>query len=69
MGRLKEDAHGATNVADVNEEKFDWHWVKMAFKAPQTWLSSLVWFFLLIPLYVRPPQPSLHSLLLVAGET
>ncbi|KKY29560.1 putative mfs transporter [Diaporthe ampelina] len=26
MARLKEDAHGATSVADVNEEKFDWHW-------------------------------------------
>ncbi|KAJ0123990.1 major facilitator superfamily transporter [Diaporthe amygdali] len=51
MARLKEDAHGATSVADVNEERFDWHWVKMAFKAPQTWLSSLIWFFLLVPLY------------------
>ncbi|KAG6355294.1 hypothetical protein INS49_003255 [Diaporthe citri] len=51
MARLKEDAHGATSVADVNEERFDWHWVRMAFKAPQTWFSSLIWFFLLIPLY------------------
>lgn len=52
MARLKEDAHGATSVADVNEERFDWHWVRMAFKAPQTWFSSLIWFFLLVPLYV-----------------
>lgn len=57
MARLKEDAHGATSVADVNEERFDWHWVRMAFKAPQTWFSSLIWFFLLVPLYVRPHQP------------
>ena len=63
MARLKEDAHGATSVADVNEEKFDWHWVRMAFKAPQTWLSSLIWFFLLVPLYVRPPQQRLNTLL------
>lgn len=52
MSRMKEDAHGATDTADVNEERFDWHWVKMAFQAPQTWMSSLIWFFLLIPLYV-----------------
>ncbi|KAI3392297.1 hypothetical protein diail_5905 [Diaporthe ilicicola] len=26
MARLKEDAHGATSVSDVNEERFDWHW-------------------------------------------
>lgn len=58
MGRLKEDAHGATSVSDVNEERFDWHWVRMAFKAPQTWFSSLIWFFLLIPLYVRPSRPT-----------
>lgn len=55
MARLKQDAHGATNVEDVNEEKFDWRWVKMAFKAPQTWLSSLIWFFVLVPLYVSFP--------------
>lgn len=58
MARLKEDAHGATSVADVNEERFDWHWVRMAFKAPQTWFSSLIWFFLLVPLYVRLTQPT-----------
>lgn len=53
MARLKDDAHGATDVEDVNEERFHWHWVRMAFSAPQTWLSSLIWFFVLIPLYVR----------------
>lgn len=52
MFRLRQDAHGATDIADVNEEKFDWRWVRMALKAPQTWLSSLIWFFVLIPLYV-----------------
>lgn len=52
MFRLRQDAHGATDIEDVNEEKFDWRWVRMALKAPQTWLSSLIWFFVLIPLYV-----------------
>jgi hypothetical protein len=52
MLRMKMDSHGATQVGDVNEEKFDWHWIRMAFSAPQTWLCCLAWFFLLIPLYV-----------------
>ncbi|KAI2630546.1 MFS transporter-like protein [Xylaria nigripes] len=51
LSRMRMDSSGATDEDDVNKEKFDWHWVKMAFKAPQTWLSSLIWFFLLIPLY------------------
>lgn len=52
LHRMKMDAHGATNVEDVNEEHFNWHWVKMAVFAPQTLLCSLAWFFLLVPLYV-----------------
>ncbi|KAI0486926.1 MFS transporter-like protein [Xylaria cf. heliscus] len=48
--RMKLDSHGATEE-DVNNEKFDWHWVRIAFSAPQLWLSSFIWFFLLIPLY------------------
>lgn len=55
MVRLKEDAHGATDVADINQEHFDWRWVRVALKAPQTLLSSLIWFFILIPLYVSVP--------------
>ncbi|KAI1324291.1 MFS transporter-like protein [Xylariaceae sp. FL0255] len=51
LARMKDDSHGATQSEDVNREKFDWHWVRMAFKAPQTWLSCFAWFFLLIPLY------------------
>lgn len=58
MAILKQDYHGATDVEDVNEEKFDWHWVKMAFRAPQTWLSSLIWFFVLVPLYASSPWPT-----------
>ncbi|KAI1824845.1 MFS transporter-like protein [Xylaria intraflava] len=51
MLRMRMDSHGATTEEDVNEEKFDWHWVRMAFAAPQLWFSSLIWFFLLVPLY------------------
>lgn len=65
MARLKQDSHGATDIEDVNEEKFNWHWVKMAFKAPQTWLSSLIWFFVLIPLYVSSRNPSMGTTVLV----
>jgi hypothetical protein len=50
--RMKMDSHGATKEVDVNQETFDWHWVRMAFSAPQLWLSCFTWFFLLIPLYV-----------------
>jgi hypothetical protein len=53
MQRLKMDSHGATAVENVNEEHFNWHWVKMALMAPQTYFCSLAWFFLLVPLYVR----------------
>ncbi|CBX90386.1 similar to MFS transporter [Plenodomus lingam JN3] len=52
LRRMRLDAHGSTSV-DVNEEKASWSWVKMALKAPQTYLCSFIWFFLLIPLYVR----------------
>jgi MFS family permease len=52
FARMKRDMHGATTKDDVNEEEFDWHWVRMAFKNPNTWFTSLAWFFLLIPLYV-----------------
>ncbi|KAI1490830.1 MFS transporter-like protein [Biscogniauxia mediterranea] len=51
LRRMRLDSHGASLTGDVNEERFDWHWVRMALTAPQTWLSCLLWFFLLIPLY------------------
>ncbi|KAH9226677.1 hypothetical protein K456DRAFT_1754766 [Colletotrichum gloeosporioides 23] len=51
MKRLREDSHGATNVEDVNDEHFSWHWVRMAMLAPQTYFCALAWIFLLIPLY------------------
>lgn len=51
MAHLKHDFHGATSEADVDREKFDWHWVRMAFVSPNLWITSLAWFFILIPLY------------------
>ena len=52
LARMKIDGDGATNEDDVNNEKFDWHWVRMALISPNTIITSLAWFFLLIPLYV-----------------
>ena len=52
LHRMKVDAHGGTNADDVNEEHFDWRWVRMALLAPQTIILSIAWFFLLVPLYV-----------------
>ncbi|ETN43675.1 uncharacterized protein HMPREF1541_02834 [Cyphellophora europaea CBS 101466] len=51
QARLMLDAHGSTTKSDVNDEKFDWHWVKMALLSPNTIFCSLAWFFLLVPLY------------------
>jgi hypothetical protein len=61
MIRLKEDSHGASAAEDINDEHFRWHWVRMAFQAPQTYLCSLAWSFLLIPLYVSPPTPEIKT--------
>ena len=51
LRRMRMDASGSTAV-DVDNEEFDWYWVKMALKAPQTYLCAAIWFFLLVPLYV-----------------
>lgn len=52
LRRMRLDSHGATIQNSVDEERFDWHWVRMALLNPNTWFCSLAWFFLLIPLYV-----------------
>lgn len=53
LRRMRLDAHGATSV-NVDEEGFDWYWVKMALKAPQTYFNSFIWFFLLVSPACRP---------------
>ncbi|TPX09562.1 uncharacterized protein E0L32_009305 [Thyridium curvatum] len=50
LRRMRVDASGATTL-DVDEEKFNWHWVRMALLAPQTYFTAFIWFFLLVPLY------------------
>jgi hypothetical protein len=58
LHRMKSDAHGATTEEDVGQERFNWHWIRMALLSPNTWFCSLAWFFLLIPLYVSLPRSS-----------
>ena len=56
LRRMRLDAHGSTQV-DVDEEKFDWYWVKMALKAPQTYFNGFIWFFLLVSGdFPKPPS-------------
>lgn len=50
MAGLRLDSHGATDKEDVNEEKFDWHWVKMAFTSPNLWMTSLAWYVVADPM-------------------
>ena len=52
LRRMRLDASGSTTM-DVDQQEFDWYWVWMALKAPQTYLCAFIWFFLLVPLYVR----------------
>lgn len=57
-GRAAQDevrCHGATTEEDVGQERFNWHWIRMALLSPNTWFCSLAWFFLLIPLYLSLP--------------
>jgi hypothetical protein len=51
LERMRLDSAGATTI-DVDDERFNWHWVRMALMAPQTYFNAIIWFFLLIPLYV-----------------
>lgn len=48
---MKLDSQGATSVSDVDHEKFSWHWVSMAFLNWNTWLTSLVFFSVITPIY------------------
>lgn len=50
LRRMRLDASGSSSI-DVDDEKFNWHWVKMALLAPQTYLFSLLWFCLLVSLH------------------
>ncbi|MCJ1343390.1 hypothetical protein MMC31_001583 [Peltigera leucophlebia] len=45
------DARGATDEADVNQETFSWHWVRLAVLNVNTILLSLNFFAIITPLY------------------
>jgi len=47
---MKLDAHGATSTSDVKQEKFSWHWVKLALNL-NTILLSIDAFAIIIPIY------------------
>ncbi|KAF7897575.1 hypothetical protein EAF00_005803 [Botryotinia globosa] len=49
--RMKLDYRGASPVANIDNEKFDWHWVKLAVFNWNTWLLSLNFFAVITPIY------------------
>ncbi|KAI9646177.1 hypothetical protein NHQ30_005617 [Ciborinia camelliae] len=49
--RMKLDYRGASPVADIDNEKFSWHWVKLAVFNWNTWLLSLNFFAVITPIY------------------
>ncbi|KAI9818389.1 MAG: hypothetical protein M1827_000447 [Pycnora praestabilis] len=51
VSRMKLDAHGATTTSDVAQERFSWHWVRMAFLNWNTVLLSLNFFAIITPIY------------------
>lgn len=48
---MREDSQGSTSNAEVEKEKFDWHWVKLAIFDVNTLLLSLIFFFIITPIY------------------
>ncbi|KAL9084400.1 MAG: hypothetical protein Q9159_005234 [Coniocarpon cinnabarinum] len=49
--RMAVDAAHSTTTGDVKEEKFDWHWVRMALLNWNTILLSLNFFAIITPIY------------------
>lgn len=49
--RMKLDYRGASPVANIDNEKFSWHWVKLAVFNWNTWLLSLNFFAVITPIY------------------
>lgn len=41
LRRMKQDAHGATSELDVKRERFNWHWMRMAWVSPNTIFCSV----------------------------
>ncbi|CZT15451.1 related to putative tartrate transporter [Ramularia collo-cygni] len=49
--RMKSDSQSSTSNANVEKEKFDWHWVKLAIFDVNTILLSIIFFFIITPIY------------------
>jgi MFS family permease len=49
--RMNSDTQAATSSDPVEAEKFDWHWVKLAIFDVNTILLSLIFFFIITPIY------------------
>lgn len=49
--RMKLDAHGAAATSDVDQEKFSWHWVRLAVFNWNTILLSINFFAIITPIY------------------
>lgn len=48
--RMKADSQGSSSN-EVEAEKFDWHWVKLAVFDVNTILLSMIFFFIITPIY------------------
>lgn len=49
--RMQLDSHGASSVSSIDEERFSWHWVKIAVLNWNTVLLSLNFFAIITPIY------------------
>lgn len=49
--RMHDDSQGSTSNTEVEKEKFDWHWVKLAIFDVNTILLSMIFFFIITPIY------------------
>jgi hypothetical protein len=45
------DSQSTATKGTVDDEKFDWHWVKMALFDVNTLLLSLIFFLIITPIY------------------
>lgn len=50
LARMRLDAHGSTTT-EVNEERFNWYWVRRALLNVNTIVTSLLFFAIITPIY------------------
>ncbi|SMQ48615.1 unnamed protein product [Zymoseptoria tritici ST99CH_3D7] len=51
IARMHADSQSTSTAGTVDEEKFDWHWVKLALTDVNTMLLSLIFFLIITPIY------------------